>query len=92
MRLLEAPSRSNGCEEFLVSRGCGRWDFQAWAITLNELTPEMKWRLPKTDARLRSDVRLFENGYSHQVRWCIVTQICAVHLLTSLSRNAAIGS
>ncbi|CAL5227045.1 g9943 [Coccomyxa viridis] len=34
-----------------------------WALLLNELTPEMRAKLPPTDDRLRPDMRLFEHGY-----------------------------
>ena len=39
-----------------------------WALELNELTPEMRAKLPPTDDRLRPDMRLFEHGLFHEVR------------------------
>jgi len=36
--------------------------FTAFAITLNELTPEMLTNLPPTDSRLRPDMRALEEG------------------------------
>ncbi|KAK9916982.1 hypothetical protein WJX75_009487 [Coccomyxa subellipsoidea] len=40
--------------------------FSLWALHLNELTPELKEKLPPTDDRLRADMRLFEHGYYHE--------------------------
>ena len=45
-----------------------RHPFSLWALHLNELTPELKEKLPPTDDRLRADMRLFEHGYYHEVR------------------------
>ncbi|KAL2634717.1 hypothetical protein R1flu_006196 [Riccia fluitans] len=39
-----------------------RYGFSSFAITLNELTPGLKERLPPTDSRLRPDQRHLENG------------------------------
>ncbi|KAI9200745.1 hypothetical protein LWI28_012680 [Acer negundo] len=39
-----------------------RYNFTRYAITLNELTPELKVKLPPTDSRLRPDQRHLENG------------------------------
>lgn len=39
-----------------------RYHLSSFAITLNELTPELKERLPPTDSRLRPDQRHVENG------------------------------
>ncbi|XP_078155381.1 oxysterol-binding protein-related protein 1B-like isoform X4 [Carex rostrata] len=39
-----------------------RYNFTRFAITLNELTPELKEKLPPTDSRLRPDQRSLENG------------------------------
>ncbi|KAL2538718.1 Oxysterol-binding protein-related protein 1C [Forsythia ovata] len=39
-----------------------RYNFTRFAITLNELTPELKEILPPTDSRLRPDQRFLENG------------------------------
>ncbi|CAD6209088.1 unnamed protein product [Miscanthus lutarioriparius] len=39
-----------------------RYNLSSFAITLNELTPELKERLPPTDSRLRPDQRHVENG------------------------------
>ncbi|XP_077213391.1 oxysterol-binding protein-related protein 1C-like isoform X2 [Tasmannia lanceolata] len=39
-----------------------RYNFSRFAITLNELTPGLKEKLPPTDSRLRSDQRCLENG------------------------------
>ncbi|KAJ1296326.1 hypothetical protein BS78_01G291700 [Paspalum vaginatum] len=39
-----------------------RYNLSAFAITLNELTPELKEKLPPTDSRLRPDQRHLENG------------------------------
>ncbi|XP_044510615.1 oxysterol-binding protein-related protein 1C-like isoform X2 [Mangifera indica] len=39
-----------------------RYNFTRFAITLNELTPGLKEKLPPTDSRLRSDQRHLENG------------------------------
>lgn len=38
------------------------YGFTYFGITLNELTPELVEKLPKTDSRLRPDVRALENG------------------------------
>ncbi|AQL05611.1 Oxysterol-binding protein-related protein 2A [Zea mays] len=39
-----------------------RYNLSTFAITLNELTPELKEKLPPTDSRLRPDQRHLENG------------------------------
>ncbi|XP_074561402.1 oxysterol-binding protein-related protein 1B-like [Curcuma longa] len=39
-----------------------RYNLTAFAITLNELTPGLKEKLPPTDSRLRPDQRYLENG------------------------------
>ncbi|KMT20008.1 hypothetical protein BVRB_1g000290 [Beta vulgaris subsp. vulgaris] len=39
-----------------------RYNLTRFAITLNELTPGLKERLPPTDSRLRPDQRYLENG------------------------------
>lgn len=39
-----------------------RYNLTSFAITLNELTPGLKGRLPPTDSRLRPDQRSLENG------------------------------
>lgn len=39
-----------------------RYDLTAFAITLNEITPGLKEKLPPTDSRLRPDQRHLENG------------------------------
>ncbi|XP_071710667.1 oxysterol-binding protein-related protein 1C-like isoform X2 [Rutidosis leptorrhynchoides] len=39
-----------------------RYNLTRFAITLNELTPELKEKLPPTDSRLRPDQRCLENG------------------------------
>ncbi|MCO5568032.1 hypothetical protein L7F22_021728 [Adiantum nelumboides] len=39
-----------------------RYNLTSFAITLNELTPGLKERLPPTDSRLRPDQRHLENG------------------------------
>lgn len=39
-----------------------RYNFSRFAITLNELSPELKEKLPPTDSRLRPDQRCLENG------------------------------
>ncbi|KAJ3672929.1 hypothetical protein LUZ60_006303 [Juncus effusus] len=39
-----------------------RYNFTRFAITLNELTPNLKEKLPPTDSRLRPDQRCLENG------------------------------
>lgn len=39
-----------------------RYNFSRFAITLNELTPDIKEKLPPTDSRLRPDQRCLENG------------------------------
>ncbi|KAH8961162.1 hypothetical protein BDL97_05G036600 [Sphagnum fallax] len=39
-----------------------RYDLSAFAISLNELTPGLKEKLPPTDSRLRPDQRHLENG------------------------------
>ncbi|CAI9755922.1 unnamed protein product [Fraxinus pennsylvanica] len=39
-----------------------RYNLTRFAITLNELTPELKEMLPPTDSRLRPDQRYLENG------------------------------
>ncbi|KAH7301513.1 hypothetical protein KP509_23G030500 [Ceratopteris richardii] len=39
-----------------------RYNLTRFAITLNELTPELKEKLPPTDSRLRPDQRHLENG------------------------------
>ncbi|KAK2656392.1 hypothetical protein Ddye_009444 [Dipteronia dyeriana] len=39
-----------------------RYNFSRFAITLNELTPGVKEKLPPTDSRLRPDQRCLENG------------------------------
>ena len=40
-----------------------RFVFPPWALHINELTPELLAKLPPTDDRLRTDMRLFEHGY-----------------------------
>ncbi|XP_020277002.1 oxysterol-binding protein-related protein 2A-like isoform X1 [Asparagus officinalis] len=39
-----------------------RYNLSSFAITLNELKPELKEKLPPTDSRLRPDQRHLENG------------------------------
>ncbi|XP_062148246.1 oxysterol-binding protein-related protein 1C-like isoform X2 [Alnus glutinosa] len=39
-----------------------RYDLTRFAITMNELTPGLKEKLPPTDSRLRPDQRCLENG------------------------------
>ncbi|KAI4339728.1 hypothetical protein MLD38_024638 [Melastoma candidum] len=39
-----------------------RYNFSRFSITLNELTPGLKEKLPPTDSRLRPDQRHLENG------------------------------
>ncbi|XWS15086.1 hypothetical protein CRYUN_Cryun35bG0064000 [Craigia yunnanensis] len=39
-----------------------RYNFTRFAITLNELTPGLKEKLPPTDSRLRPDQKFLENG------------------------------
>jgi hypothetical protein len=39
-----------------------RYNLSSFAITLNELTPGLKEKLPPTDSRLRPDQRHLENG------------------------------
>ncbi|KAH1065277.1 hypothetical protein J1N35_030264 [Gossypium stocksii] len=39
-----------------------RYNLTRFAITLNELTPDLKEKLPPTDSRLRPDQRYLENG------------------------------
>ncbi|CAN6480115.1 unnamed protein product [Victoria cruziana] len=39
-----------------------RYNLSRFAITLNELTPGLKEKLPPTDSRLRPDQRCLENG------------------------------
>ncbi|GAB2287467.1 Oxysterol-binding protein- protein 1C [Dionaea muscipula] len=39
-----------------------RYNLSSFAITLNELTPGLKEKLPRTDSRLRPDQRHLENG------------------------------
>ncbi|KAH9331356.1 hypothetical protein KI387_003464, partial [Taxus chinensis] len=39
-----------------------RYNFTPFAIALNELTPDLKQKLPPTDSRLRPDQRHLENG------------------------------
>lgn len=43
-----------------------RYNFTRFAMTLNELTPGLKERLPPTDSRLRPDQRCLENGLYEQ--------------------------
>ncbi|CAI9114591.1 OLC1v1015347C1 [Oldenlandia corymbosa var. corymbosa] len=43
-----------------------RYNFTRFAITLNELTPDLRDRLPPTDSRLRPDQRCLENGEYEQ--------------------------
>ncbi|XP_047340957.1 oxysterol-binding protein-related protein 1C-like isoform X2 [Impatiens glandulifera] len=50
-----------------------RYNFTRFAMTLNELTPGLKEKLPPTDSRLRPDQRCLENGeydmaYSEKLR------------------------
>ncbi|KAJ8560821.1 hypothetical protein K7X08_022681 [Anisodus acutangulus] len=39
-----------------------KYNLTRFAITLNELSPELKQKLPPTDSRLRPDQRFLENG------------------------------
>ncbi|CAK8568008.1 unnamed protein product [Lathyrus sativus] len=39
-----------------------RYNFTEFALTLNEITPGLKEKLPPTDSRLRPDQRCLENG------------------------------
>uniref|UniRef100_A0A1D1XJ99 Oxysterol-binding protein-related protein 1C n=1 Tax=Anthurium amnicola TaxID=1678845 RepID=A0A1D1XJ99_9ARAE len=45
-----------------ASRYPTRYNLTRFAITLNELTPGLKEKLPPTDSRLRPDQRCLENG------------------------------
>ena len=47
-----------------------RFPLSKWALELNELTPELKAKLPPTDDRLRPDMRLFEHGSFNEVTSC----------------------
>ena len=47
-----------------------RFPLSKWALLLNELTPELRAKLPPTDDRLRPDMRLFEHGFFHEVSGC----------------------
>jgi hypothetical protein len=38
------------------------YGFTAWGVTLNEITPDLRDRLPPTDSRCRPDVRALEEG------------------------------
>ena len=38
------------------------YNFTSFAMTLNELEPDMERQLPPTDCRLRPDIRAMENG------------------------------
>ncbi|KAI0048392.1 hypothetical protein FA95DRAFT_1558038 [Auriscalpium vulgare] len=38
------------------------YGFTAWGITLNEITRDLRGRIPPTDSRLRPDVRALEEG------------------------------
>ncbi|MCO5608419.1 hypothetical protein L7F22_062629 [Adiantum nelumboides] len=49
--------RSNNPPEFPT-----RYNFTSFAITLNEITPGLREKLPPTDSRLRPDQRHLENG------------------------------
>eukprot|EP00258_Populus_trichocarpa_P031713 XP_024447732.1 oxysterol-binding protein-related protein 1C isoform X2 [Populus trichocarpa] len=59
---------ANGSEPHLLwkrskpSKHLTRYNLTRFAITLNELTPELKEKLPSTDSRLRPDQRCLENG------------------------------
>ena len=52
---------------FFVCLLPGRFPLSKWALELNELTPELRAKLPPTDDRLRPDMRLFEHGYFLEV-------------------------
>ncbi len=39
-----------------------------WVLRLNDLTPQLRDRLPSTDTRLRPDVRALEAGIYDQAR------------------------
>jgi hypothetical protein len=54
-----------------------RFPLSKWALELNELTPELKAKLPPTDDRLRPDMRLFEHGYFHEVSSCCIMLLSA---------------
>ncbi|KAF9660892.1 hypothetical protein SADUNF_Sadunf19G0010900 [Salix dunnii] len=59
---------ANGSEPHLLwkrsqpSKHLTRYNLTRFAITLNELKPELKEKLPSTDSRLRPDQRCLENG------------------------------
>ena len=38
------------------------YNFTSFAVVLNEVDKEMESMLPKTDCRLRPDIRAMENG------------------------------
>ena len=44
-----------------------RHNFPLWTTHLNDLTPEIRGKLPPTDDRLRPDMRLFEHGFYDEV-------------------------
>ena len=46
----------------LAEDAARQYGFTAFAITLNELTPEMLQNLPPTDSRLRPDMRALEEA------------------------------
>ncbi|XP_071723577.1 oxysterol-binding protein-related protein 2A-like [Rutidosis leptorrhynchoides] len=61
------PSSSSSNSSLLWTRNKAppnicRYNLSAFAITLNELTPGLKEKLPPTDSRLRPDQRHLENG------------------------------
>ena len=51
-----APFPKNSLEQYGMT---------SWAITLNEITPDLKGKLPPTDSRLRPDVRALDEGQLH---------------------------
>lgn len=54
------------------------YNFTSFAMALNELDKEMESVIPKTDCRLRPDIRAMENG---EIGNCRCWQICFYFLL-----------
>lgn len=41
---------------------CTRFTMSQWVVRLNDLTPQLRGRLPLSDTRLRPDINCLEQG------------------------------
>lgn len=71
--LLRVAARDIVKSPFIFVSEFQMYNFTSFAMALNELDKEMESVIPKTDCRLRPDIRAMENGeignFSYWRRW-----------------------